>query len=50
PKGPSLSTTYVCRGGSWRSPAERCRSASRLAAPEDYRASDVGFRLAIVAD
>ncbi|MBQ2790500.1 MAG: formylglycine-generating enzyme family protein, partial [Thermoguttaceae bacterium] len=26
PKGPSLSTTHVCRGGSWRSSAERCRS------------------------
>jgi formylglycine-generating enzyme required for sulfatase activity len=35
----------VLRGGSWRSSAAACRSASRHALPADSRADDVGFRV-----
>lgn len=37
----------VCRGGSWRSTAEDCRSAHRFAARHSGRNGGIGFRLAL---
>jgi serine/threonine protein kinase len=35
----------VARGGSWREPAGRCRSASRMVLTGDQRRDDLGFRV-----
>jgi formylglycine-generating enzyme required for sulfatase activity len=35
----------VVRGGSWRSPAHQCRSASRKARDPDDAGKDMGFRV-----
>ena len=43
-------TRRVQRGGSWASPAERARSASRDAAEPMLRAGTVGFRIALDLD
>jgi formylglycine-generating enzyme required for sulfatase activity len=37
----------VVRGGSWLSPAERCRSASRSSTDPNYRGGDIGFRVVL---
>jgi formylglycine-generating enzyme required for sulfatase activity len=38
----------AARGGAWNSPGHRCRSATRLAVPENARSSQLGFRVALV--
>lgn len=39
------STDYVCRGGSWNSGPQRCRSSDRNQHDGIYRSSRLGFRL-----
>ena len=46
PKGPSLGSARVFRGGSWRNSAGRCRSATRVDFSPDFRDDLLGFRLA----
>ncbi len=38
------------RGGSWRDPAERCRSAARVGRPRGERRDDVGFRAVLARE
>ena len=45
PRGASLGSIRVYRGGSWGSTAYNCRSALRGDDAPDYRGSHVGFRL-----
>jgi formylglycine-generating enzyme required for sulfatase activity len=45
PQGPASGTERVVRGGSWNSPASRCRSAARSSEPPDTRRDDLGFRV-----
>jgi formylglycine-generating enzyme required for sulfatase activity len=40
----------MVRGGSYREPALRCRSAMRVACPPDYRSPTVGFRVVLVPE
>ena len=47
--GPISGKACVFRGGSWRSPPKRCRSASRRRRPPDSRCSDLGFRIVVQA-
>ena len=37
----------VIRGGSWKSPAEKCRNAYRTAVKPDARRPQIGFRFVI---
>jgi formylglycine-generating enzyme required for sulfatase activity len=53
PVGPDAGDTasgdtcrYV-RGGSWASPAEHCRAASRQSPNQDYKTGAIGFRVAL---
>ena len=48
PVGPSSGSFRVCRGGSWYSGAECCRSAYRFNREPDVRRDNLGFRLALV--
>lgn len=48
PVGISQTSERVARGGSWRSVAENCRSASRFNFLPTYRADNCGLRVAIV--
>jgi len=48
PMGPSSGSCRVYRGGSWRNPARRCRSAYRYNWLPGNRDNDLGFRLALV--
>ena len=43
--GPPPGNRRVIRGGSWLSPAEDCRAASRSHAHPTFRGANVGFRL-----
>ena len=45
PPGPPPGNRRVIRGGSWLSPAEDCRAASRSHAHPAFRGANVGFRL-----
>ncbi len=45
PVGSLTSTDHVVRGGSYLEPIENCRSASRLPAPPNLSAPDIGFRI-----
>ena len=45
PAGAVSGSNRVLRGGSWRSPASACRSASRGSSAPASRSSSVGFRL-----
>ncbi len=45
PQGPQTGTNRVVRGGSWATPASRCRSAARWSEPPDTRHDDLGFRI-----
>ena len=45
PHGPSSGDNRVVRGGSWRSSAKDCRSASRALVPTSERGRTYGFRL-----
>ena len=47
PTGPSVGSTRVRRGGSWRNLSGDCRSASRNWAWPDDRNTSLGFRLAL---
>ena len=47
PKGPSSGTERICRGGGWSDVAWRCRTSSRSSHAPSYKASDLGFRLAM---
>ncbi len=47
PTGPASGAERVARGGSWRSPAENCRSASRFNFLATYRADNCGLRVGI---
>lgn len=47
PSGPADGTERVVRGGSFRSPAERCRSAARFHEPPGRTSNDIGFRVVI---
>lgn len=46
PKGPATGLLRVRRGGSWSTPAQRCRTAHRGSGPPNIRYSFVGLRLA----
>jgi len=46
PTGPATGANRVVRGGSWNTPASRCRSAARSSEPPDTRRDDLGFRIA----
>lgn len=48
PKGPSLGSYRVIRGGSWDSYACCCRVADRCYISPDYRDQYIGFRLVLV--
>jgi formylglycine-generating enzyme required for sulfatase activity len=50
PKGPDSGVTRVLRGGSWRFTAGECRLTRMAHWTEDYKASDVGFRLVANVD
>lgn len=47
PTGPASGAERVARGGSWRSPAENCRSASRFNFLATRRGDDCGLRVGI---
>lgn len=47
PRGPAKGRDRVVRGGGYRSPAARCRSAARAHEPPAETPVDVGFRVAI---
>lgn len=47
PIGPASGAERVARGGSWRSPAENCRSASRFNFLATYRGDNCGLRVGI---
>lgn len=49
PQGPEYGDVRVCRGGSHQSREVHCRSLARCAHRPDYRACDLGFRLALDA-
>lgn len=46
PKGPSIGSYRVFRGGSWYLPSGRCRASYRYAYHPSFRDSILGFRLA----
>jgi len=48
PNGPESGTVRVCRGGSWASLAQSCRSANRRVGASDFRNYSFGFRPALV--
>ena len=48
PAGVPYASERVARGGSWRSPPDNCRSASRFNFLPTYRGDNCGLRLAIV--
>jgi len=45
PQGPATGEKRVVRGGSWATPASRCRSAARWSELPDTRRDDLGFRI-----
>ncbi|MCC8161929.1 MAG: formylglycine-generating enzyme family protein [Lachnospiraceae bacterium] len=47
PWGPSIGGERVVRGGSWKSPAWRCRAARRGVDAPGYRLDGLGFRVAM---
>ena len=47
PTGPSSGSERICRGGGWGDVAWRCRTSSRSSHAPSYKASDLGFRLAM---
>lgn len=47
PRGPDVGRDRVVRGGGYRSPAGRCRSAARFHEAESERPIDVGFRVVV---
>lgn len=49
PQGPKSGTEHVVRGGSFLSPENHCRSASRHAQLPDHAAIDCGFRVVLVS-
>jgi formylglycine-generating enzyme required for sulfatase activity len=48
PTGPNYGYMRALRGGSWRSIAQGCRVSCRLGSSPNERASNFGFRLALV--
>ena len=50
PLGPPTGIEHVARGGSWRSVAENCRSASRFNFLSTYRGDNCGLRVAIIEE
>jgi formylglycine-generating enzyme required for sulfatase activity len=48
PQGPRAGRRRVMRGGSWASLPEHCRSAFRIAGPEEAERSS-GFRIVMAA-
>lgn len=49
PRGPSLGTERVVRGGGWTDPADHCRLALRSGAPAHQTTTQVGFRTVLDA-
>jgi formylglycine-generating enzyme required for sulfatase activity len=49
PRGAQTVRDRVLRGGSWRDPAERCRSARRRYSASDARYYSIGFRVVLEA-
>jgi formylglycine-generating enzyme required for sulfatase activity len=47
PRGPTSGHDRVVRGGGFRSPAARCRTAARYHEPPEHSSNDVGFRVVI---
>ena len=47
PTGPASGAERVAKGGSWRSPVENCRSASRFNFLATRRGDDCGLRVGI---
>lgn len=47
PRGPSSGRDRVVRGGGFRSPAARCRTAARHHEPPGQASNDLGFRVVI---
>ncbi len=50
PVGVGATSERVARGGSWRSVAENCRSASRFNFLPTYKSDNCGLRIAIIHD
>jgi len=50
PRGAQTVRDRVLRGGSWRDPAERCRSARRRYSASDARYYSIGFRVVLEAE
>lgn len=48
PRGPESGIEHVARGGSWKSPAENCRSACRFNFLSTFRGDNCGLRVAII--
>jgi formylglycine-generating enzyme required for sulfatase activity len=46
-RGPERGDQYVIKGGSWKEPAARCRSASRQGRAPTTRQEDLGFRIVL---
>ena len=45
PSGPSTGSYRVCRGGSWKHEARKCRSANRNRYAPSFKGNNIGFRL-----
>ena len=45
PEGPSAGGERIARGGSWRDPSARTRSAERNHFPPSHKDASIGFRL-----
>jgi formylglycine-generating enzyme required for sulfatase activity len=50
PTGPDFGYNRALRGGSWRSTTQGCRVSCRYTASPNERASNCGFRLALVKE
>ncbi|MBV9928126.1 MAG: formylglycine-generating enzyme family protein [Acidobacteria bacterium] len=47
PRAGGSKVEHVVRGGSWKDPAARCRSAAREKWPSDSRQNTIGFRVVV---
>jgi len=45
PSGPPTGSYRVCRGGSWKHEARKCRSANRNRYAPSFKGNNIGFRL-----
>ena len=47
PKGPTMGSNRVIRGGSWNSNAKFCRVSNRNGKEDHFRGEEIGLRLAL---